>query len=348
MSALTYAPIRRLLFRLDPERAHLLTLGLLRLAAWFPLTRAWLRRTYGTIPLGLETQAMGLRFSNPLGLAAGYDKDALALTGLACLGFGHIEFGAVTRVSQPGRARPRVFRLEPDRALINRMGFPNRGSEALVRRLGRARRGGLVVGVNLGLGAATPLDAAAEDYGALLCAVADVADYVTINLSSPNTPGLRSLQNGPRLRSLLSAVIRIRDGLRAQYGRRLPLAVKLAPDLDPADLEEAVGTSIDLGLDGIIAVNTTRRRDGLASPNQHEEGGLSGRPLWPLSRQQVGLIRAWAGPATCVIGVGGIDSGARAREMLDIGANLVQVYTGLVYEGPGLPSAILRELSIRS
>jgi dihydroorotate dehydrogenase len=345
MPGLTYATFRRHLFRLDPERAHNLTLGLLRLAGWFPPSRIWMRRTFGTAPVGPEVRAMGLRFQNPLGLAAGYDKDGLALTGLACLGFGHIEFGAVTPLPQPGRDRPRVFRLEPDGALINRMGFPNRGADALVRRLGRARRPGLVVGVNLGLGAKTPIEAAADDYCAVLQAVAEVADFVTLNLSSPNTPGLRTLQTGERLRTLLEAVTEARQRASARRGRHLPMTVKLAPDLDPADMEEAVRTAIRFGVEAVTAVNTTRRREGLISPRQHEDGGLSGRPLWPESRRQVGLVREWAGDNACVIGVGGIDSPSRAREMLDTGADLVQVYTGLVYQGPGLPSSILRGLS---
>jgi dihydroorotate dehydrogenase len=343
--SLGYSAVRRLLFRLDPERAHHLTLGLLRLAGWFPPSRAWLQSAFGKNGPGLAMQAMGLPFPNPLGLAAGYDKDGLALAGLACLGFGHIELGAVTLQPQRGQRRPRIFRLEADQALINQMGFPNRGVEALVGRLRRAAPSVVRLGINLGKGAETPLERADEDYARLLAAVYDVVDYVTLNLSSPNTPGLRQLQSGVYLERLLDKVTRARHRLTVERGRRVPLAVKLSPDLDPADLETAVDAAVAFGLDGILAVNTTRARAGLASPKAAEAGGLSGRPLWPGSLHIVERIRSKAGGAISVIGIGGIDSPERARQMLDSGADLVQLYTGLVYNGPSLPGSILRSLA---
>jgi dihydroorotate dehydrogenase len=220
----------------------------------------------------LASREMGLWFPNPLGLAAGFDKDALALAGLACLGFGHIEIGAVTLRGQPGRPRPRVFRLEGDQGLINRMGFPNRGVDALVSRMRRRPGGPHVLGVNLGKGAQTPLERAPEEYAQLLRAVNDVADYASLNLSSPNTPGLRRLQSGAHLAELLSTVMRTRDDLAAAKGRRLPVTIKLSPDLDPEHLQTAVGVALAHGVDGIVAVNTTRARVGLTCAGAGEQG----------------------------------------------------------------------------
>lgn len=340
-----YAVIRELLFRLDPERAHRLTLGLLRLAGWFPPSRALLRSLYAhPVPVPAK-QAMGLTFPNPVGLAAGFDKDGLALAGLACLGFGHIEVGTVTPRPQAGRQRPRIFRLQDDDALINRMGFPNRGVHSLVNRLRRTTRGPLIIGVNLGKGVDTPLGQASDDYVELLKAVHALADYATINLSSPNTPGLRQLQLGRDLHGLLKDVCQARETLAAASGRRLPLALKLSPDLAAADLVAAVDAARAHGVDGIVAVNTTRARHGLASANAAVEGGLSGRPLWPASLDAVARIRAGVGESMAVIGVGGIDTPDRAQHMLDSGADLIQVYTGLIYRGPSLPAAVLRGLS---
>ncbi len=348
MSGLSYAPLKRLLFRLDPERAHELTLGMLRLAGWFPPSRTWLRHIYASPTTDLTRRAMGIWFPNPIGLAAGYDKDGMALAGLASLGFGHLELGTVTPHRQEGQPRPRIFRLEEDRALVNHMGFPNRGVQAMVGRLRRSSTTSVIVGVNLGKGAETPLDRAKEDYAELLQAVYEVADYATINLSSPNTPGLRKLQAAAYLDDLLAAVCQTRRQLEASSGRYLPLAVKLSPDLAPGDLEAAVDSVVAHGLDGIVAVNTSRARSGLVSTSAPEAGGLSGRPLWSASRQMIEVIRARGGEAISVIGVGGIDSPERAMQMLDSGADLIQVYTGLIYEGPGLPASMLKGLAGRT
>ena len=342
-----YAQIRRLLFRLDPEQAHNLTLGLLRLAGWFPPSRVWLQHIYADQAPALQKQVMGLTFPNPVGLAAGFDKDGLAIAGLASLGFGHIELGTVTPRPQAGRQRPRIFRLQDDRALINRMGFPNRGVLALVRRLRRSRTSA-VIGVNLGKGIDTRLERSGADYIDLLEAVYEVADFATINLSSPNTPGLRRLQLGRQLEALLGEVCRARDSLTAGSGRRLPLVVKLSPDLADADLDAAANAAAAHGLDGIVAANTTRTRHGLSSPAAAEVGGLSGHPLWPTSIRAVTRIRERVGESMAVIGVGGIDSAERAGKMLDSGADLIQIYTGLVYRGPGLPTSILRFLCGRT
>jgi dihydroorotate dehydrogenase len=280
---------------------------------------------------------LGLRFSNRVGLAAGYDKDAIALRGLACLGFGHLEVGTVTPRPQAGSARPRLFRLEQEQALVNRLGFPSRGATDVARTLLDNRPPGVVVGVNLGKNAETPLEAAWEDYLGLVETFGPLADYLTINVSSPNTPGLRRLQGRDRLEDLLTLV---RGRLEKTTGRRLPLLVKLAPDLSPRELEEALGACLGRA-DGVIAVNTTVARPGLRSKSGGEHGGLSGRPLFPLALEQVRRIARWNDGRLVIVGCGGISSPEDVRAMLDAGAQLVQVYTALVYQGPRLVRRLL-------
>jgi dihydroorotate dehydrogenase len=342
---LSYPFFRSLLFRLDPEQAHGLTLGLLRLAGALPPVRAILRLGFDAPQT--PVQAFGLTFSNPIGLAAGYDKDGLGWRGLACLGFGHIEVGTVTPRPQPGNPRPRLVRLPEQRAIINRMGFPGQGAELVARRLRRARPPGLVLGVNLGKNKDTPLETAYEDYLALMEVFAPLADYLAINVSSPNTVGLRRLQARWALEALIAPLMRLRQELVDRLARPLPLLVKLAPDLTEAELDDALAAILAAGVDGVIATNTTLSRPGLSSPLAAEAGGLSGAPLGELSLAMIRRIHAQTGGRLPIIGVGGVMTAADARARLDAGATLVQVYTGLVYAGPGLVKSILRDLAIQ-
>jgi dihydroorotate dehydrogenase len=332
-----------LLFRLKPEQAHALSLGLIRWAGMTFVGRAlldaWFRPPLRTL------QVFGLEFTNPIGLAAGYDKDGLGWRGLACLGFGHIEVGTVTPKPQVGNPAPRLFRLPEEAALINRMGFPGKGSQFVARQLRGPRPAGLILGVNLGKNKDTPLEEAAQDYLSLYDQFAPLADYLVINVSSPNTVGLRRLQARENLEQLLDSLAGRRQQTRTQIGRHVPVLVKLAPDLTSAELEDAVGTIMRAGMDGVIATNTTISREGLTpSSAANETGGLSGRPLRERSTQMVRQISRLSGGKLPIVGVGGISSATDVREKLDAGAVLVQVYTGLVYEGPSLVKRILQEL----
>ena len=338
--------LRPLLFRLDPERAHALTLRLLAAAGGLAPLRAWLRRVFCLEDPGLSVEAFGLKFPNPLGLAAGYDKDGAALAGLACLGFGHVELGTVTPRPQAGNPRPRLFRLPEDEGLVNRMGFPNAGGEALLRRLGRGRAEGVRVGVNIGKGVETPLERAVEDYLTLLRLFHGSCDYLAINVSSPNTLGLRRLQARNQLEALLRALADERLQLAANSGSRIPMLVKLAPDLEDDELADAIEAIIRSGMDGVIATNTTVTRRGLLSPRGGETGGLSGRPLRARSTEVVRRIVGLSEGRLPVVGVGGVFGPEEAREKLDAGAVLVQVYTGLVYRGPGLAREVLKGLRV--
>lgn len=341
-----YQRLRPLLFRLDPERAHALTLRLLAAAGGLAPLRAWLRRVFCLEDPGLSVEAFGLKFPNPLGLAAGYDKDGAALAGLACLGFGHVELGTVTPRPQAGNPRPRLFRLPEDEGLVNRMGFPNAGGEALLRRLGRGRAEGVRVGVNIGKGVETPLERAVEDYLTLLRLFHGSCDYLAINVSSPNTLGLRRLQARNQLEALLRALADERLQLAANSGSRIPMLVKLAPDLEDDELADAIEAIIRSGMDGVIATNTTVTRRGLLSPRGGETGGLSGRPLRARSTEVVRRIVSLSEGRLPVVGVGGVFGPEEAREKLDAGAVLVQVYTGLVYRGPGLAREVLKGLRV--
>lgn len=341
---MSYRLLRPLAFRLDPERAHAATLGLLRLAGAVPgLATALRSLTRAAVP-ARPVDLLGLRFPNRLGLAAGYDKDGLAWRGLARLGLGHVELGTVTPRPQPGNPKPRVFRLPEDRSLINRLGFPSRGGDHLAARLAARRPGGAVIGVNIGKQRDTPLDRAVEDYAALAARFAPLADYLAVNVSSPNTPELRRLQHGPALEALLRAVVGARDAVAAAGGRRTPLLVKLAPDLDSADLDRALGAIHAAGAEGVIATNTTLAREGLLSPRASEAGGLSGAGLTARSTAVVAAIRRRAGDRLPLLACGGVMGPDDARAKLDAGADLVQLYTGLVYGGPGLIGRILRGL----
>ncbi len=337
-----YPLFRSLLFRLEPETAHHLTLQLVRLAGTPPLD-AVLRAIYATP--SKPVQAFGLTFDNPVGLAAGYDKDGIAVRGLSALGFGHVEVGTITPRPQPGNPRPRVFRLVEDEGVINRMGFPGQGAEYVRRQLpAPGGRLSVILGVNLGKNKDTPLESAAEDYTTLMRTFTPQADYLTINISSPNTVGLRRLQGREMLEQLLGAIAREREQIALGRGGRRPILVKIAPDLNDDELEDALGVILETGMDGVIATNTTLAREGLRSTLQGETGGLSGKPLTGRADSVLKKVVALVNGRVPVIGVGGIMSPDDAKRKLDLGATLVQVYTGLIYRGPGLVSEIVRAL----
>ncbi len=417
-----YRILRPLIFGLNPESAHSLTLRLLQLVGAVAPLRALVQAVYAGPARPVE--AFGLRFRNPVGLAAGYDKDGLAWRGLAALGFGHIEIGTVTPKPQPGNPKPRLFRLPQDRALINRLGFPGRGADFVARRLAGGRPPGLVLGVNIGKNKDTPIEAAAGDYVSLLRTFAPLADYLAVNVSSPNTLGLRRLQARAALEGLLAeleharasyastsdvrpstapaAPVLLRDRtsfassnlpldpsashrdkpsihrhrsapLETGVGRGtlhsahgtlhsahgtlhpahgtlhpahgtlhpIPLLVKLSPDLTESELDDALEAIVRSHMDGVIASNTTITREGLRSPLAAEGGGLSGAPLAEKSTAMVARIVRRLDGALPVVAVGGVIGPQEASAKLDVGAALVQVYTGLIYAGPGLVKAIL-------
>jgi dihydroorotate dehydrogenase len=288
---------------------------------------------------------MGLDFPNPVGLAAGFDKDAADTDALATLGFGFLEVGAITPKPQLGNPSPRLFRLPQARALINRMGFNNCGAEAAAQHLSH-RRNRCIIGINIGKNATTPLENALDDYLYCLRSLYVQGDFFTINVSSPNTLGLQQLQQKDSLTRLLSALVTERDALTKQHGKRSPLAVKLSSDLDETALQDAALAVRESGVDGVIATNTTSERPAaikhLAGAN--ETGGLSGQPLAARATAMITSLRTLLPKKTAIIGVGGIFSGDDAREKLSAGADLIQIYTGLIYEGPCLPCRILAEL----
>jgi dihydroorotate dehydrogenase len=330
-----YALARPALFRMDAERAHELVLGLLSTASAAPPGPKVMRRLLGADDPRHAVEAFGLRFPNPIGLAAGLDKNALALPAWAALGFGHVEIGTVTPAAQSGNPRPRVFRLPSDRALVNRMGFPNDGADMVAQRLAcRPHDLPIIVGGNVGKGYATPISHAVEDYRRAAQVVFPHVDYVAVNVSSPNTPGLRQLQAPEE-------VSRILEALRP-LGRK-PVLLKLAPDLEPGALSEIVAAAREAGAAGFIATNTTTERAGLVHPSAvaREPGGLSGAPLRAKAVAFTVRLAELAGPDLPIIGVGGIFTAADVRERLAAGARLVQVYTALVYEGPGLVAKLL-------
>jgi dihydroorotate dehydrogenase len=330
-----YRALQPLLLRLDAERAHALTLKLLRASHRLGVLQ-WMQPQAVSRPIEL----MGLKFPNRVGLAAGFDKNAACVDALATLGFGFLELGTVTLRPQPGNPRPRIFRIPEAQAVINRMGFPNEGAAALCARL-RMRRFGGICGVNIGKNAATPLEQAEADYVACLSTVYPYADYVAVNVSSPNTAGLRELQREGQLRALLESLLRARSRLSVEHGRRVPLLVKLSPDLTEEELSSAAAVITELHIDGVIATNSTLARPGLEQiPAARETGGLSGAPLLALATATVRNLRARLGARVAIIGVGGIHSADSARQMLAAGADLLQLYTGLVYRGPRLVSEL--------
>ncbi len=335
---------RAALFKLEPETAHAVTLAAIAKAGAVPPIRAALAAAF-CVPDAEPIDAFGLRFPNRVGLAAGYDKDGEGWRGLASLGFGHVEVGTVTPLAQPGNPKPRVFRLVDRRSVINRMGFPGRGAAYVADQLRKPRLPGFVLGVNIGKQKATTLEDAATDYEDLMEVFAPLADYLAVNISSPNTPGLRQLQERSFLGALLGRLAAKQSELADLAGKRVPVLVKLAPDLDSDQLRTAVDVIVESGLDGIIATNTTISRDAVhGHPKASEEGGLSGATLTEMSTRIIAAIADHLGGTLPIIGVGGIMSPEDAREKLDAGATLVQVYTGMIYEGPGLVKRILNAL----
>jgi dihydroorotate dehydrogenase len=344
---LGYWLLRPLLFLLPAEAAHRLVMALLAWVARSPLRTALLRGLSGRPHPVLRTRALGLDLPSPIGLAAGLDKDAEAYEAFGALGFGFVEVGTITAHSQAGNPKPRLFRLPADRALINRMGFNNHGAEHAAKRLARARRRGVVLGVNLGKSKLTVVERAIEDYVHSATLLAPHADYVVVNVSSPNTPGLRDLQAVQTLQPLLRAVREALD--RAVTERRVPLLVKIAPDLADIDIEAIADLALELSLDGVIATNTTIGREGLVTPEARVSalgaGGLSGAPLRARALEVLKLLRARVGERLTLISVGGIATPEDVRARLEAGATLVQVYTALIYEGPGLPARLNRALA---
>lgn len=338
-----YQSLRPLLFRMQPEQIHHLTINLLRLGGGNPVTRALIRSLFWA-PQGPAVDVFGLHFPNPVGMAAGYDKEAVAWRGLASMGFGHVEIGTVTPRPQPGNPQPRIFRLVEDEGVINRMGFPNQGAQKLLPRVRAARPYASILGVNIGKNKTTPNEEALQDYLALLRDFAPHADYLAVNVSSPNTPGLRSLQSRRELEALLQPLAAERAGLAQRLAKPLPILVKLAPDLEENDFMEALEAIVHSGMDGVIINNTTLARAGLRSANAAEQGGLSGRPLCARSQALTErAVRALDGRLP-VVASGGMLTPADVLARLDAGAALVQLYTGLIYNGPGLPRACLRAI----
>ncbi|WP_242675996.1 quinone-dependent dihydroorotate dehydrogenase [Streptosporangium minutum] len=330
----------QVLSRFDPEDVHHLTVGALRLLSVTPVVKRLVHRRLAPRDPALRVQAFGVHFPGPFGLAAGFDKDAGCVEAMSALGFSHVEVGTITAHAQPGNARPRLFRLVKDRAIINRMGFNNAGASAAARALGRPRGVPAVVGVNIGKTKVVPEAEAVHDYVASAKELAPLADYLVVNVSSPNTPGLRNLQAVELLRPLLQAVKEVADSTP----RRTPLLVKIAPDLADDDVDAVADLALELGLDGIIATNTTISREGVSST---ATGGLSGRPLKARSLEVLRRLRARVGDRLVLVSVGGVENVDDVWERLLAGATLVQGYSALIYEGPLWAHRVHRGLSRR-
>lgn len=333
--------LRPILFRMDPEKAHHFVFRMIKMLFQIPGMNAVVAGIYRLPKKHYGKTVMGLEFTNPVGLAAGFDKDAELYHELAAFGFGFIEVGTVTPRAQSGNPKPRMFRLKADHGLINRMGFNNQGLEAMKRRLSKRRHEGPIIGGNIGKNKETLNENAANDYELGLCELFPYVDYFVVNVSSPNTPGLRSLQEKEPLTALLN---RLMD-MNRQLGNK-PMLLKIAPDLTEGQLDDIADIVKTSGINGVIATNTTISREGLlSSPDlAAETGGLSGAPLRKRSTEVIKSLRQKCGPDKVIIGVGGIFTAADAREKLDAGADLVQVYTGFIYEGPGIVRSILKGL----
>jgi dihydroorotate dehydrogenase len=342
--------LRPLLFALQPETAHVLTMSALRLIARVPFLARMMRSRLLPSDRILAVDAFGLRFPHPVGLAAGLDKNAEAIEAFGAFGFGSVEVGTVTAEGQPGNPHPRLFRLPADRAIVNRMGFNNHGAAAAIERIRRISRRDLIIGINIGKTKRVENDAALDDYAHSAACVAPLADYVTVNVSSPNTPGLRDLQTIAALRPLL---VRVRSVLDSAGGkRRIPLLLKIAPDLSDEDVDAIAALALELQLDGIIATNTTITRANLSSDAALVaacgQGGLSGAPLKARSLTVLRRLRARVADRVTLVAAGGIETADDAWERICAGASLVQIYTALIYEGPLLARRIALGLAERT
>ena len=337
MSLVPYGLARRFLFSLDAETAHEITMNGIAGVQGTPLQIAYCASRVDD-PITLA----GLHFPNRVGLAAGLDKNARCIDGLGAMGFGFVEVGTVTPKAQSGNPKPRMFRLPKAEALINRLGFNNEGLDAFIANvqrsaLRRAKSPHMLLGLNIGKNAATPMENATDDYLACLNGVYPHADYVTVNISSPNTKNLRALQSDEALDGLLGAIAQQRQALQREHGKRIPIFVKIAPDLDEAQIAVIAATLLRHGMDGVVATNTTLSRDAVQGMVHAEEaGGLSGAPVRDLSNKVIAQLRSALGPTFPIIGVGGILSAQDAVEKIKAGANVVQIYTGLIYKGPQL------------
>jgi len=335
-----YPLIKSLLFKLDAERAHHLTLKSLDLVQTLGLGRM----LAGSF-VHDEVEVMGIRFPNRVGLAAGLDKNGEHIHGLAAMGFGFLEIGTVTPRPQPGNPKPRLFRVLEGEGIINRMGFNNQGVDYLLQQVQRAKFNG-VLGINIGKNFDTPIEKATDDYLIGLEKAYDLASYITINISSPNTKNLRQLQQGDEMQQLLSALKQRQTELAAEKGRYVPLVVKIAPDLDVEQIKAIAGLLRQYEIDGVIATNTTISRDGVEGMRHADEtGGLSGAPLTQKSTEVVRALKAELGDALPIIAAGGIMSGADALAKIEAGASLVQIYSGLIYRGPGLVHEVAQTLA---
>lgn len=326
-----YTLARELLFKLSPETSHELSIDLIGAGGRLGLN-AWLNKA----PASLPVKVMGLEFANPVGLAAGLDKNGDAIDGFAQLGFGFVEIGTVTPRPQPGNPKPRLFRLPKAEAIINRMGFNNQGVDHLLARVQAAKFKG-VLGINIGKNFDTPVERAVDDYLLCLDKVYAHASYVTVNVSSPNTPGLRSLQFGDSLKQLLEALRQRQESLTQQHGKRVPLAIKIAPDMSDEETQQVAAALVEAGMDAVIATNTTLGREGVKGLEFGDEaGGLSGAPVRDKSTHIVQVLASELAGRLPIIAVGGITEGKHAAEKIAAGASLVQIYSGFIYKGPAL------------
>jgi len=335
------------MFGIDPEKAHYKTVSLFRTALALPFGKTIINSLYGYQSPKLEKELFGLKFKNPVGLAAGFDKDGKFYKEMSHLGFGFIEIGTVTPLAQEGNPKPRLFRLKEDEGLINRMGFNNDGVDAMVDRLKKFKPKNVILGGNIGKNKTTPNDEAINDYVICFNKLFDHVDYFVVNVSSPNTPGLRALQDKGPLTAILSKLMK----LNREHSKMKPILLKIAPDLTDSQLDDIIEIVAETKIDGVIATNTTISREGLKTKSETIKnignGGLSGAPVKSLSTEVIAYLHSKSNGAFPIIGVGGIDGAKSAKEKLDAGASLIQVYSGFVYQGPGLVKAINKSLASR-
>ena len=333
-----YSALRKVFFQFDAEKIHDLTIKSLKTTGSSPLNLVYKQKI-----VDKPVEVMGIKFPNPVGLAAGLDKNGECINAFAAMGFGFVEVGTVTPRPQPGNDKPRMFRIEGANAIINRMGFNNKGVDYLVDQVHKANFKG-VLGINIGKNKDTPDENAKDDYIYCMRKVYDVASYITVNISSPNTPGLRSLQYGDALNELLVALKCEQKSLAHQFNKYVPIAVKIAPDLNEEEVKSIAQSLIDNNIDGVIATNTTLSREGVEGlEHSNEMGGLSGVPVKDKSTQVIALLAKALDNKLPIIGVGGILTGEDAKEKIAAGAKLVQVYTGFIYQGPGLIKDIIKK-----